>query len=488
MIEHEGLAEVMAARDGRPLLLIDLAVPRDIQPTCRELAGVSLYDMDDLQALVERNVSGREAEARRAEGILRAELIRFDAWLAGQDVAPTLAALRQRADEIVERVLDENDRRWEGLTEADRERLAAAARAIASRLLHEPTLRLRRAAARPRHLRQGRRAARALRARPGRRAARAERRRGLRPRRAPQQELGPRQVTLRIATRSSALALAQARRVAEAIGGAEVVPVRTDDAAVGDKARFVRGVEQAVLDGEADLAVHSAKDLPVRAPRRPRAGRRARSRGRPRRADRGRPIRSPTLPAGARIGTASLRRRSQLLALRDDLEVAELRGNVDTRLAKLAAGDYDAIMLAAAGPRPARPRRRDLVRVHARADDPRRGPGDAGASRPAPTTTRQHAAAAGITEPRGADRAHGGARRGRRARGRLRYPGRHLRSLRGRRAALRGYVGLADGGAWVRDRIAGDPTQPAALGEELVERMVAAGAGAILEQARVEAR
>src|SRR5262249_10158449 len=134
------------ARDGRPLLLIDLAVPRDIQPSCRELPGVSLYDMDDLQALVERNASGREAEARRVEGILRSELGRFDAWLAGQDITPTLAALRPRADEIAEPGLDENDRRWEGLTEADRERLAAAARAIASRLLHEPTLRLRRAA------------------------------------------------------------------------------------------------------------------------------------------------------------------------------------------------------------------------------------------------------------------------------------------------------------------------------------------------------
>jgi glutamyl-tRNA reductase len=147
VIEREGLAEVMEARNGRPLLLIDLAVPRDIQPSCRDLPGVSLYDMDDLQALVERNVSGREAESRRAEAILRAELNRFDAWLAGQDIAPTLAALRQRADEVVDRVLDENDRRWEGLTEADRERLTAAARAIASRLLHEPTLRLRRAAA-----------------------------------------------------------------------------------------------------------------------------------------------------------------------------------------------------------------------------------------------------------------------------------------------------------------------------------------------------
>ena len=146
VIEREELAEVMRARRERPLLLIDLAVPRDIQPACRELTAVSLYDMDDLQALVERNVSGREAEARRADAILRAEAGRFDRWLATQDVTPTVAALRERADDVVARVLAENEQRWEGLTDADRERLRAAARAIASRLLHEPTLRLKRAA------------------------------------------------------------------------------------------------------------------------------------------------------------------------------------------------------------------------------------------------------------------------------------------------------------------------------------------------------
>ena len=146
VIERDGLAEVMAARDGRPLLLIDLAVPRDIHPSCRDLPGISLYDMDDLQALVERNVSGRESEARRAEVILRTELGGFDRWLAAQDVTPTIAALRARADDVVEMVLSENEQRWQGLTEADRERLRAAARAIASRLLHEPTLRLKRSA------------------------------------------------------------------------------------------------------------------------------------------------------------------------------------------------------------------------------------------------------------------------------------------------------------------------------------------------------
>jgi glutamyl-tRNA reductase len=144
VIERGELAEVMAGRDGRPLLLIDLAVPRDIHPECRELEGVSVHDMDDLQALVERNASGREAEARRAEAVLRGEIASFDRWLASQDIAPTVASLRERADEIVDRVLAENESRWESLGEADRRRMEAMARAIASRLLHEPTLRLKR--------------------------------------------------------------------------------------------------------------------------------------------------------------------------------------------------------------------------------------------------------------------------------------------------------------------------------------------------------
>lgn len=147
VIEREELGEVMARRRGRPLLLIDLAVPRDIAPQCRELAGVTVHDMDDLQALVERNASGRESEARRAAAILRAERGRFEAWVASQEVTPTVAALRARAEEIVERALAENEGRWERLSDADRERLRAMARAIASRILHEPTLRLKRAAA-----------------------------------------------------------------------------------------------------------------------------------------------------------------------------------------------------------------------------------------------------------------------------------------------------------------------------------------------------
>lgn len=142
LIERSELELVMGLRGGRPLLLIDLAVPRDIDPEARELAGVSLHDVDDVQAIVERNASGREAEARRAEGILDSELARFESWLGSQEVMPTVAALRERANEVVARVLAENEPRWESTSDADRERIAVMARAIASRLLHEPTVRV----------------------------------------------------------------------------------------------------------------------------------------------------------------------------------------------------------------------------------------------------------------------------------------------------------------------------------------------------------
>ena len=146
IIEREELELVMQRRDGRPLELVDLAVPRDIEPACREVAGVSLHDVDDVQSIAERNASGREAEARRAGRLLEAEVGRFERWLGSLQVLPTVAALRRRADEVVERVLAENEPRWESMSEADRERVRVMARAIASRLLHEPTLRLKRSA------------------------------------------------------------------------------------------------------------------------------------------------------------------------------------------------------------------------------------------------------------------------------------------------------------------------------------------------------
>ena len=142
IVGREDLAEVMEHRQGRPLLVIDIAVPRDIDPAVRDVPGVTLYDMDDLQRQVAQNLSSREAEARRARTIVEEEVERFAAWRASLDVIPTIAALRERGDAIVEEVLRENHGRWVGLADEDRERVAMLARAVVSRLLHEPTLRL----------------------------------------------------------------------------------------------------------------------------------------------------------------------------------------------------------------------------------------------------------------------------------------------------------------------------------------------------------
>jgi len=146
IVGAEELELVMELREGRPLLLIDIAVPRDIDPTVRELTGITLYDMDDLQREVARNLSGREAESARVRAIVEQEVERYGDWLGSLDVVPTVAALRQRGDEIVDRVLRENETRWESLSDADRERVETLARAVVNRLLHEPTLRIKAAA------------------------------------------------------------------------------------------------------------------------------------------------------------------------------------------------------------------------------------------------------------------------------------------------------------------------------------------------------
>jgi glutamyl-tRNA reductase len=142
LVGREEMETVMELRENRPLLLIDIAVPRDIEAAVRMLPGVTLYDMDDLQRQVARNLSVRQAEASSARSLVEEEAQRYENWLATLEVVPTIAALRERGESIVEQVLRENESRWESLSDADRERLAVMSRAIVSRLLHEPTVRL----------------------------------------------------------------------------------------------------------------------------------------------------------------------------------------------------------------------------------------------------------------------------------------------------------------------------------------------------------
>ncbi len=265
--------------------------------------------------------------------------------------------------------------------------------------------------------------------------------------------------------------------MAELLGGAELVVVHSDGEP-GDKARFVRGVELALLEERADVGVHSAKDLPAAMPEGlALAGVPAREQA----ADAwvGPAASLDEVPEGARVGTASLRRRSQLLALRPDLRIVELHGNVDTRLGRLREGGLEALVLARAGLR--RLKRESEISFElspaqmvpaagqgALVVQTRRGDEEAKAACAAISDesalielTAERAAVAALeadcTSPVGIS-----ARR------------------RGERLTVAGYAGLANGSQWVRDELATEAERAAEAGAELAGRMLAAGAAALL--------
>lgn len=278
---------------------------------------------------------------------------------------------------------------------------------------------------------------------------------------------------MRVGSRGSALALAQARPVAEALGAELVVVATAGDRDrihphPPDKGRWVGALERALLEREIDVAIHSAKDVPSELapgtellPSPPRADARDALCG-------GGSLEE--LPEGARVGTASLRRRAQLLALRPDLDVAELRGNVDTRLRRLAGGEFAAILLAAAGL--ARLGRagagvplgelvpaagQGVLALQARAGDAPAFAGDEEATRAlACERALVRALHADCDTPVGA----------------------HATVLHGGDLRLRAFVGRADGTAWLRDELIG--SGPEALGREVGRRLLASGAAEIL--------
>ncbi|MEW6581530.1 MAG: glutamyl-tRNA reductase [Actinomycetota bacterium] len=146
VLSREDIERVMATRPTRPLVLIDIAVPRDLDPHIGEVKGAVLYDIDDLERVVEASISERLREADAAETIVRAELHRFAEWRHGLAVAPTIRSLRERAEAIRRREVERMGPQWESLTEDDRARVDALTKAIVNKLLHEPTVRAREAA------------------------------------------------------------------------------------------------------------------------------------------------------------------------------------------------------------------------------------------------------------------------------------------------------------------------------------------------------
>jgi hydroxymethylbilane synthase len=285
---------------------------------------------------------------------------------------------------------------------------------------------------------------------------------------------------MRIATRGSALALTQARWVADRLGVAELVEA-SSDGEPGDKSRFVRGVERALLAGDAEIGVHSAKDLPGAMPE----GLEIASvppREDPADVWIGVGTSLEDVPEGARVGTASLRRRAQLLATRPDLRVEELHGNVDTRLRKLAEGDLDGIVLAAAGLRrlgreaeigfaipvdkmvPAAGQ--GALALQIRADD--EATGNAAVAINDLNAMRELTAERTVVTLLEATCAS--------------PLGVHAR-CEGGRIAIDAFVGLPDGSEWVRDSLEGDVEQPTLAGAELVQRLLGAGARELLDRA-----
>jgi glutamyl-tRNA reductase len=138
---------VERARRGRQLLLIDLAVPRDLDPSIHQLNGCYLYDIDDLQAIVAETLAGRRSEAERAESIVVAEAEKFHEWHASLDVVPAIASLRARAEEIREAELRKAEGVLGRLDESERNAVESLTAQIVNKLLHLPTVRMKQAAA-----------------------------------------------------------------------------------------------------------------------------------------------------------------------------------------------------------------------------------------------------------------------------------------------------------------------------------------------------
>jgi glutamyl-tRNA reductase len=147
VLEAAAVGRALGGRRGRQLLLIDLAVPRDLDPAIHELDGCYLYDIDDLEAIVAETLSGRRREAERAESIVAAEAEKFHEWHASLDVVPAIASLRARAEEIRAAELRKADALLGKLDESQRRAVESITAQIVNKLLHLPTVRMKQAAA-----------------------------------------------------------------------------------------------------------------------------------------------------------------------------------------------------------------------------------------------------------------------------------------------------------------------------------------------------
>jgi len=147
VLDAATVGEAVAHRRGRPLFLVDLAVPRDLDPAINDLDGCYLYDIDDLEAVVAETLVGRRREAEHAEAMVTAEAAKFHEWHASLDVVPAIASLRARAEEIREAELRKADALLGRLDESQRRAVESITAQIVNKLLHLPTVRMKQAAA-----------------------------------------------------------------------------------------------------------------------------------------------------------------------------------------------------------------------------------------------------------------------------------------------------------------------------------------------------
>jgi hydroxymethylbilane synthase len=360
----------------RELFLVDLGVPRTLDPEIKRLPGVQLHDLDDLKALSEEARRHREREVPKAWAIVREETEDYWAWLHERRASPLIRKLHERAERIRREQLEWALPKLGPLNEHQRRVIETLTARLVNKLLHAPTAQLRTLArlasfhgsggdGQPDPLELAARlfqleldaqvaALDLLKEEPAADAEGAER---------GSEAQAPKHLsskkTLVVGTRGSALARAQTRWMVERLQQMhpdvefveQIIKTSGDRGQIKEIGAFVKELEEALQRGEIDMAVHSLKDLPTRQPEGLVIGALL-ERADPRDvliSQDGLKLRE--LPAGARVGTGSPRRAAQLLALRSDLEVVPIRGNVDTRLRKLAAGDgeVDALILAKAG-------------------------------------------------------------------------------------------------------------------------------------------
>lgn len=300
---------------------------------------------------------------------------------------------------------------------------------------------------------------------------------------------------LRIATRKSALALWQAEFVKAQLEHhhpglvVELVPMTTQGdiildtplAKIGGKGLFVKELEQAMLDGRADIAVHSMKDVPVEFPE----GLELFTiceREDPRDAFVSNRFDSlDALPPGAVVGTSSLRRQCQIRALRPDLAIRDLRGNVNTRLAKLDAGEYDAIILAAAGLIRLEMVERITAFIEPETSLPANGQGAVGIECRT-DDARTKALLAPLEHSATRVRVNAERAMNRRLEGGCQVPIGAYALLEGNEVWLRGLVGSVDGTQLLTADIKGASSDAEALGVQLAEQLLAQGADKILAE------